>query len=75
MALVIGGGIAGMTTALAIADQGYQTHLVEREDSLGGLIKGLRRTAGISDVQGLLKDRIAACPGTPRDRMCTPEWK
>jgi heterodisulfide reductase subunit A len=58
VALVIGGGIAGMTTALAIADQGYQTHLVERENSLGGLIKGLRRTAGIADVQGFLKDRI-----------------
>jgi heterodisulfide reductase subunit A len=65
-ALVIGGGIAGMTTAMAIADQGYETHLVEREDSLGGLIRDLRRTAGISDVQGLLKDRIAAVQAHPK---------
>ncbi|MGA2731436.1 MAG: FAD-dependent oxidoreductase [Syntrophobacteraceae bacterium] len=65
-ALVIGGGIAGMTTAIAIADQGYETHLVEREDSLGGLIRDLRRTAGISDVQGLLKDRIAVVQAHPR---------
>jgi heterodisulfide reductase subunit A2 len=65
-ALVIGGGIAGMTTALAIADQGYETHLVEKEGSLGGLIKGLRRTAGVSDVQGFLKDRIAAVQAHPK---------
>ena len=35
-ALVIGGGIAGMTSALALADQGYYVHLVERKDRLGG---------------------------------------
>jgi heterodisulfide reductase subunit A len=64
-ALVIGGGIAGMTAAVAIADQGYQTHLVERQDTLGGLIKGLHRTAGMSDVQGFLKDRIAAVRAHP----------
>jgi heterodisulfide reductase subunit A len=66
VALVIGGGIAGMTVAIAIADQGYQTHLVEKEDSLGGLIKGLCRTAGISDVQGLLKDRIVTVQAHPK---------
>ncbi len=70
-ALVIGGGIAGMTTALAIADQGYQTHLVEREESLGGLIKGLRRTAGIEDVQALLKERIAAVQAHPKITIYT----
>ncbi len=35
-ALVIGGGVAGMTTALGLAEQGYETHLVERKDRLGG---------------------------------------
>jgi len=35
-ALVIGGGIAGMTSALGLADQGFKVHLVEREESLGG---------------------------------------
>ena len=35
-ALVIGGGIAGMTAALGLADQGFRVHLVERESSLGG---------------------------------------
>ncbi|UCD73443.1 MAG: CoB--CoM heterodisulfide reductase iron-sulfur subunit A family protein [Candidatus Bathyarchaeota archaeon] len=40
-ALVIGGGIAGMTAALSLANQGFQTHLVERESELGGMLRGL----------------------------------
>jgi heterodisulfide reductase subunit A2 len=36
--LVIGGGVAGMTAALAVADQGYRVRLVEREPALGGLL-------------------------------------
>jgi heterodisulfide reductase subunit A-like polyferredoxin len=35
-ALVVGGGTAGMTSALALADQGYYVHLLERTDRLGG---------------------------------------
>jgi heterodisulfide reductase subunit A len=35
-ALVVGGGTAGMTSARALADQGYYVHLVERTDRLGG---------------------------------------
>ena len=35
-ALVVGGGVAGMTSALALADQGYVVDLVERKDRLGG---------------------------------------
>ncbi|MBD3172005.1 FAD-dependent oxidoreductase, partial [Candidatus Bathyarchaeota archaeon] len=34
--LVIGGGLTGMTAALDIADQGYDVHLIERTDKLGG---------------------------------------
>ena len=35
-ALVVGGGIAGMQSALDLADQGYQVALVEKEPSIGG---------------------------------------
>jgi len=35
-ALVIGGGIAGMTCAMDIAEKGFKVHLVEKEDKLGG---------------------------------------
>ncbi len=35
-ALLVGGGLAGMTAALTIAGQGYETTLIERDDHLGG---------------------------------------
>lgn len=34
--LVVGGGIAGMQSALDLADQGYRVALVEKEPSIGG---------------------------------------
>ncbi|MDR7415451.1 MAG: FAD-dependent oxidoreductase [Armatimonadota bacterium] len=40
-ALVIGGGIAGMTAAANLARQGFETHLVEREPELGGTLRHL----------------------------------
>ena len=39
--LVIGGGIAGMTAAASMAQQGFETHLVEKNDRLGGLLNQL----------------------------------
>jgi heterodisulfide reductase subunit A-like polyferredoxin len=41
-ALVIGGGAAGMTAALTLAEQGFPVHLVERDDKLGGNLRHLR---------------------------------
>ena len=41
--LVIGGGIAGMTAALGLADQGFNVTIVERETRLGGLLKKIWR--------------------------------
>ena len=43
-ALVIGGGVAGMQSALDLADAGYQVYLVEKEPSLGGLMSQLAKT-------------------------------
>ncbi|MFQ6067696.1 MAG: CoB--CoM heterodisulfide reductase iron-sulfur subunit A family protein [bacterium] len=40
-ALVIGGGIAGMTAALSLANRGFKVRLVEREAQLGGILKDL----------------------------------
>ncbi len=42
--LVIGGGMAGMTAALTIADQGFHVHLVEKSDRLGGFARNLKFT-------------------------------
>ena len=44
-ALVVGGGIAGMTAAAALSYQGFETHLVEKEQHLGGLLKQLDQIA------------------------------
>jgi heterodisulfide reductase subunit A len=41
VALVVGGGIAGMSAAAALAGQGFETHLVEREAELGGTLRRL----------------------------------
>jgi heterodisulfide reductase subunit A len=43
-ALVVGGGIAGIQSALTIADAGYQVYLVEREPSIGGHMAQLDKT-------------------------------
>ena len=57
-ALVIGGGVAGMTAALAIADSGYEVHLVERSETLGGHLRNLYYVAEGYDPQRLLRDLV-----------------
>jgi len=42
--LVIGGGIAGMQSALDLADAGYKVYLVEKEPTLGGIMAQLAKT-------------------------------
>jgi heterodisulfide reductase subunit A len=44
-ALVLGGGISGMTAALALANRGYQVFLVEKSPELGGMLRRLHRLA------------------------------
>jgi len=56
--LVVGGGIAGMTAALALADQGFPVHLVEKTGELGGTARLLHRTLDGQDVQKFLAETI-----------------
>jgi len=55
-ALVIGGGLVGMTAALSIAQQGFEVHLVERSSELGGNLKHMHSTLEGGDTQALLKN-------------------
>lgn len=57
-ALVIGGGIAGLTCALSIANQGHEVYLLEKEKELGGIAKRLYYTLEGLDVQAYLKELI-----------------
>ena len=43
-AMVIGGGVAGLSAALDLADMGIPTYLVEREQSIGGTMAQLNKT-------------------------------
>jgi heterodisulfide reductase subunit A len=57
-ALVVGGGIAGMTCALSVANQGHEVHLVEREQELGGKTRSVYHTLEGLDVQAYLRDLV-----------------
>jgi heterodisulfide reductase subunit A len=48
-ALVIGGGIAGLSAAIDLADAGYQVHLVEKKTTIGGRMSQLDRTFPTDD--------------------------
>ena len=57
-ALVVGGGIAGMTCALSIAGQGHEVHLVEKDAELGGTARKIHYTLEGLEVQAYLADLI-----------------
>ncbi|MEO0165911.1 MAG: CoB--CoM heterodisulfide reductase iron-sulfur subunit A family protein [candidate division WOR-3 bacterium] len=57
-ALVIGGGIAGMSSALLLAEQGFEVFLVEKEGELGGNIRHIHKTFENRDVQYFLNHTI-----------------
>ena len=74
-ALVVGGGVAGMTAALSIAQQGFDVTLVERQKELGGNLRhifvslaGRHRQV---DPQRLLQDTVAAVSAQPRISVLT----
>ncbi|MEK6194832.1 MAG: FAD-dependent oxidoreductase, partial [Deltaproteobacteria bacterium] len=58
-AMVIGGGIAGMSAAATLAQQGYETHIVEKSDALGGQALNLYKTVAGDDIQAKLSGLIA----------------
>jgi heterodisulfide reductase subunit A len=57
-ALVVGGGIAGMTCALSIATQGHEVCLLEKDTDLGGTARRIHSTLEGLDVQAYLSDLV-----------------
>ena len=56
--LVIGGGMAGMTAALELANQGFECFLIEKSDKLGGNIRRVHYTLDGNDVSKFLEETI-----------------
>lgn len=65
-ALVIGGGLAGMTAALSIAQQGFPVYLVERTDQLGGHVRHIKIGFDGTDPQKVLQETIEKVSNEPR---------
>jgi len=57
-ALVIGGGLAGLTSALSLAEAGHDVFLVEKEDELGGNMRNIFFNFDDSDPQAFLAETI-----------------
>jgi heterodisulfide reductase subunit A len=70
-ALVLGGGIAGMTAALNIADQGFEVVLVELEKELGGMSRKIRSTIQGDDVRSYVNTLIERIQHNDRIEVLT----
>ncbi len=57
-ALVVGGGLAGMTAALSMAQMGHEVDLVERSGELGGQLQELRYTLEEDDPATFLHSLV-----------------
>ncbi|MBM4307927.1 MAG: CoB--CoM heterodisulfide reductase iron-sulfur subunit A family protein [Deltaproteobacteria bacterium] len=57
-ALVVGGGVAGMTSALSLANQGFEVNLLEKDADLGGMARRIHSTLEGLDVQTYLHGLI-----------------
>jgi len=71
-ALVIGGGISGMTAALALANRGYEVVIVEREGRLGGMLLDLNRLGpSMTDALQLAESTVKAVSCHPKITVFT----
>lgn len=72
-AMVIGGGVAGRSAALNLANQGFEVHLVEKEPKLGGRLLKLNRIFPINkDPSELVESIVKAVEGHSKIRLHMP---
>ena len=69
--VVIGGGVAGMAAALNLADQGFQTYLVEKADHLGGQALKIKETWKGENVGSFVTDLINKIEGHEKIEVLT----
>jgi len=70
-ALVIGGGAAGMTAALELAEQGFDTYLLERSDQLGGNLRRVKFLLNGDNPQTKLESLIEEVQSHPKIHIYT----
>jgi len=70
-ALVVGGGLAGMTAALAIAGQGFDVHLIEQGKQLGGIANRIHYTIDGVDITRHVAHTIEKANNHPKIRIYT----
>ncbi len=70
-ALIVGGGVAGMSAALVIADSGYDAYLIERSEVLGGNLQNMYYVAEGYNPRRLGRDLINRVRAHPRIQALT----
>lgn len=68
-ASIIGGGLSGITAALALAEQGFKVNLVERTSSLGGNLSHLYYTLEHNKIQEFTADLIKRVNDNPNIKV------
>jgi heterodisulfide reductase subunit A len=67
--LVIGGGLSGMTSALALANQGFKVHLIEKAERLGGTLQDIYHTFEHDDIAVFTSDLIKQVEKHPNIKL------
>lgn len=70
-ALIIGGGVAGMSAAVNLADQGFKTYVIEKENTLGGNALHIRKSWRGEDAQAYLGSLISRVLSHPEIEVIT----
>jgi heterodisulfide reductase subunit A len=64
--LIIGGGISGLVSAICLAEQGFEVHLIERTTELGGHMRHVHYSLGNKDPQAFLNEVREKVKANPR---------
>ncbi len=68
-AMIIGGGLSGMTAALSMAKQGFEVVLVEKEKELGGNLRHIFYTEDGNDPRKLLNEVVSKLEAEPKVKV------
>ncbi|MFZ5647336.1 MAG: NAD(P)-binding protein [Bacillota bacterium] len=70
-ALVVGGGVAGMTASLSLADQGFSVYLLEKTGQLGGRVRDMKFTLSGADPSEFVKQLIESVVSNEKIEVLT----